>query len=100
MADASDWRPIETAPRDGTEIVAYLGGSSMANIEDPDNRFRVLRWSTHYSIFGLGGCWTDGLCTLGDRIDVTHWMPLPEPPETAPNPRRRTVTYAEPEGGR
>jgi len=55
-----DWQPIETAPRDGTELL----------LVDPTGRREVgfwsregLRWSVFYAV-----------------AQPTHWMPLPEAP--------------------
>ncbi len=67
-----EWRPIAEAPKDGTEILTWVGG-----VAEPFKY--ICRWSDSYSIHGLGGNWTDGLCNMG--IEVTQWMPLPAPPE-------------------
>jgi len=70
------WRPIETAPKDGTPILAW--------------RFYpvAVRWDASaptykWDAVHLGGSlpfhdngFEDGDCNL------THWMPLPTPPET------------------
>jgi hypothetical protein len=60
------WRNIKTAPKDGTEFLAY-----------GDQGFNVVRFGgtsdgPHYSegFIGLEG-W---------HVEVTHWMPLPEEP--------------------
>ena len=52
------WLPIEIAPKDGTEILAYA-----------DNKIMVLYWDR--------GFWLWGAIAIHDP---THWMPLPEPP--------------------
>lgn len=61
----SDWQPIETAPRDGTWLLLTGEGHVGAGL-----------W--------LFGEWRD----LGDigwggmtEPTITHWMPLPEPPQ-------------------
>lgn len=73
----SDWQPIETAPRGGTEILlcrgdrvtsgSYFGGDTPF---EPDVAERE-DWDS---------CWTswDG----GFLVDCppTHWHPLPAPP--------------------
>lgn len=60
----TQWQPIETAPRDGTPILAYVPEyvvESVCVVEYSD------RWSTWYCV--------------GDACDPTHWMPLPEAPK-------------------
>jgi hypothetical protein len=71
---ASNWRPIASAPRDGTRILSF--GPA---IEPDDETHAVIFWSTHKK------CWI-----LADDseypewIGVTHWMPLTEPSEDRP----------------
>lgn len=54
------WQPIETAPLDGTEVLTFRGAGLQA----------VAIWT------GREWCVTDGMFLS----NVTHWMPLPEPP--------------------
>ena len=61
----SPWRPIETAPKDGTAILGWWAGECMI----VDWCVVVERWgSTH-----------DGENMF--KPEPTHWMPLPEPPK-------------------
>ncbi len=64
----SDWQPIETAPRDGTEIIA-------ASIYTVRGRPRV--WNVYLTCCDAAGWVT----TRGGKAAPTHWMPLPEPPK-------------------
>ena len=62
------WRPIETAPKDGTGII-------IASI--------VLN---HVNVVGLSW-WTGSIAVDGGwcrrwRDEPTHWIPLPSPPTT------------------
>jgi hypothetical protein len=67
----NEWQKIETAPKDGTKVWAYL----------PEfDEQTVLRWV-------VAGNWAGWLyvdSVLNDCLDCelepTHWMPLPEPP--------------------
>ena len=62
------WKPINTAPRDGRWVWLW---NKHASSGYEAQRFR---WSTHYSVFGLGGCWTDGYgSTMGDGVDFDFW---------------------------
>lgn len=85
-AGNGEWRPIESAPRDGTAILAY----------DPEGLGRdkpvwaVVRWyvhqSHHYEDAGGGlyrrvageNTWWDGAPYT--PFHATHWMPLSAPP--------------------
>ncbi len=60
----SPWRPIETAPKDGSEMILSFG-----------EHMTVGKWEQDF-----GGNWIES-----DSRDViepkpTHWMPLPEKP--------------------
>jgi hypothetical protein len=57
----SAWLPIESAPKDGTEVLVWAAGCG----------FSVMRW--------LSMGWDDGDFHSGHRWP-THWMPLPAPP--------------------
>ena len=74
----SEWRVIETAPRDGTKIDVWADGRRIADASwgDYDDwvvtpsgrqgwRYHHDEHATYYSI----------------DPPPTHWMPLPEPPE-------------------
>lgn len=89
-----DWQPIETAPKDGTQFLAFGGGSPREAFIYDD----VKDWKQHIRI-----CWRvlfeaerledagDGLFRKVPHVDdmgwhggihfiPTHWRPLPEPP--------------------
>ncbi len=72
-----DWQPIETAPKDGTPMLLW-------GIDDCNQGPKVWLgcWST--------GCWY-GPAWVGyehrsdtEYLKPTHWMKLPEPPESTP----------------
>ena len=79
-----DWQPIETAPKDGTQIDVWAKGYRIPDV----------KWGTPPHVC-YGGycdscptreCWYDanGLALDEDSgEEPTHWMPLPPPPALA-----------------
>ena len=60
------WKPIETAPKDGTHTLGFwkpIGG---------------LWYGDDYGVtyFDSGVWWVED----GEVVEPTHWMPLPDPP--------------------
>lgn len=55
----NDWKPIETAPRDGTPLDLWHRDG-----------FRTV------DVWWAGDCWSD----VSDDNDYTHWMLPPDPP--------------------
>jgi hypothetical protein len=87
----SEWQPIETAPKDGTEILAWRddAGVMLVRYTSMDAFLTETELSRHgyraddeavaeedwfYSDFVHGG-------RLAGDETPTHWMPLPEPPK-------------------
>lgn len=62
------WRPIETAPRDGSGILAFWGADTRC-----DER-------SYGVIVFVNGEWTNPDNYSVTYGEPTHWMPLPEPP--------------------
>lgn len=71
------WRPIETAPKDGTTILVYLE-NEIPKIKsvffDEDNRGRG-NWV--YNAVGHRGVYIKHDTIL---YNPTHWAPVPDPP--------------------
>lgn len=80
-----EWRSIETAPKDGTNILIFA------------RDFPAIAWWANVYYFNYdkdemveGEEWAQWICDnpyynsvlTGDRTP-THWMPLPNPPEGA-----------------
>lgn len=62
----SEWRTIDSAPTDGTEILVFC-----------DDGF-----VRHYKVVfsSMTNHWSDGI----DVYEPSHWMPLPPPPGATP----------------
>lgn len=66
----SNWQPIETAPKNGTEVLTWgvRRGMDIA-VYDPGSENEEYAWT----------CTSSGM-SLDHESRPTHWMPLPEPP--------------------
>ena len=65
------WQPIETAPRDGTEMLLWDGTNLGVG-------FRTdTAWGLVFELHN----WEWGHEISFKTVYPTHWMPLPEPPE-------------------
>lgn len=71
------WQPIETAPKDGTEFLAYDSRTKKMDVCFMNNWHGP--WTCQQSqMDGELGPFID---EFGHKsADITHWMPLPEPP--------------------
>jgi hypothetical protein len=77
---STGWRPIDSAPRDGTEVLLLIGDVVHAGSwSGPSDGAIYARRPNAYDWFSM----SDG-STHCDRF-VTHWMPLPDPPATPAN---------------
>lgn len=67
---AQEWQPIETAPKDGTQYLAWNGLSYMV-LNQPDESFSIGEWEL------VDGEW------VGHHVGhhPTHWQQLRTPPE-------------------
>lgn len=68
MSEGSVWRPIETAPKDGTKFYAPDKHGDLIQVQRFDNPFG----NENTVINNRTGRWWS----------PTHWMPLPEGPES------------------
>lgn len=63
----SEWKPIETAPKDGSPVLAFFGPRHIEGVFWDDAP-------------GVWCFYSDGDITFPYK-QPTHWMPLPEPPK-------------------
>jgi hypothetical protein len=110
MDDTMNWQPIETAPKDGTEIDLWMVDESGRGFRVTDARWAVGCWDEFYEEAASGGSrrvgkerdgWmAEGYGYPGERgfcdvprhfndnpavnkwifTEATHWMPPPDPP--------------------
>ena len=66
------WQPIETAPRDGSDVLALFSGGNVSFVR------WVFNHRTKTTFWNDASEWD---CYEYENTPPTHWMPLPEPPE-------------------
>lgn len=67
----SEWRPIESAPMDGTKI----------DVWSRDERITDVYWSDIQDWWCVDGmCGPEEPTPLHVAPAITHWQPLPDPP--------------------
>lgn len=71
----SEWLPIETAPKDGTQILAFARAKLSGDF------FGVTQWADAEPAFNSVAGWF-----WEYAIRPTHWMPLPDPPTPREQP--------------
>ena len=85
------WMPIETAPKDGTEIIGYRHdcGNLLIRWDAPENFLSEKECEE----LGESACDYSWICAdfvEGCRLEgdetPTHWMPLPNPPNDSDQP--------------
>jgi hypothetical protein len=72
-----DWRPIETAPKDGTEFQSWVKASKISFWEP---RCRYNPSSEAFELWGRVDYDEDGWGCY-PHLSPTHWRPLPSPPK-------------------
>lgn len=79
----AEWLPIETAPKDGTEVLIIGGTYEYKYIDDQEAlplksprlaKFNENVWELSY---------TENKLWYATKAWPKHWMPLPPPPEAA-----------------
>lgn len=72
----TDWKPIDTAPKDGTAVLLWARLSTYP--PEPDNYFRIVGF-WHRAI----ARWKVAPEHLNaqEELIATHWAPLPQPPQ-------------------
>jgi hypothetical protein len=71
-----EWQPIETAPKDGTEFLAYDKRTKKMDVCHWIGR--PMNWPSQVQMDGEYGPYED---QFGHSWrDISHWMPLPPPP--------------------
>lgn len=88
-AAGEGWQPIETAPKDGTPIMAYQPGGTYGNGIAFPASVGMAHWC---EADALNPAHWEG--PYNPRDYPTHWMPLPDPPLSA-TPRRDADTTKE-----
>lgn len=78
----SDWRPIETAPKDGTHVILWVPFFMPQTVREKLGRGygAVLAggWNSWEKVWALE---IGGSCVGPKYMVPTHWMPLPDPPQ-------------------
>ena len=82
----SKWQPIETAPKDGTQFMAYQADDGRGHSFFAVARMLREEWHAYEPIDGTDTYRREKksrLVMVPDHhwFKPTHWMPLPAPPE-------------------
>jgi len=75
------WQPIETAPKDGTQIILARFVGSTNFIQLSDGWIMVGSWNGSMFTCMMGILSNEVSVVSEMKCDWTHWAQLPEPPQ-------------------
>lgn len=67
---SNEWKPIETAPKDGSEFIASYGRQGGVK--------KLVRWNPIHGFWESKGDFVGGF-----EANATHWLPIPTAPQGA-----------------
>lgn len=81
-----EWRDIETAPKDGSYVLGY-DAVTAAQFNNPNAGICAITWVEADEDNDWEAEWqvqpfVEGLDCVISEVEITHWMPLPSPPES------------------
>lgn len=76
-----DWKIIDTAPKDGTKVLVYQPKYFIYDDYAIDPVIAVCEWSVFCNLWRVSNISGNDFESDIDSQKVTHWMPLPEPPD-------------------
>jgi hypothetical protein len=90
-SEATAWRPIDTAPMNGTRVMLY--GDGRVTMGSWITEREVMASTYHHTTGAYLGCFPNGDIEpayweshdggFTEEHPPTHWMPLPQPPRNA-----------------
>lgn len=82
-----EWQPIETAPKDGTEIILVRGNRVTCGTWFDEREICASEYHANGTYLGnyetgevVPGQWMSWDGGFTDEAPPTHWMPMPTPP--------------------
>ena len=78
-AQAEGWRPIETAPKDGSYLLLWEQYSDAPFV----GYWSGGSWSVSHEHVDAEGGWDGANVVDALSMPITHWMPIPAPPTSA-----------------
>jgi hypothetical protein len=85
ISTRSEWRPIETAPKDGTAVLVmrdiWPGSPTGRATECNGHNTYVSEWWAYEGGGGAWMCYMDQIHEPRCPVEPSHWMTLPEPPK-------------------
>jgi hypothetical protein len=90
------WQPIETAPKDGSEILLYTSYEAELPDEESFSSVQIGSWDDGNIDVPIGSVWYRAPgwdCPVVGK--PTHWMPLPEPPRIDAEPAECSACFGD-----
>jgi hypothetical protein len=89
VSSPTEWQPIATAPKDGTEIIGChftdWGGGTVSSYGPWTMAFHGKKWRSSWDGVEVIECMSDfGTEYRSPDCEPTHWQPLPFPPSPTP----------------
>ena len=74
----TDWQPIGTAPKDGSHLIVALTGDREPVVGEA--YWHVIEHQWYWANMGPQRGWDDPITEMCHN-PITHWQPLPAPPQ-------------------